>query len=509
MIRNCRQRSYPLCARIRRAFGCLLLLCVSAPAAVLEGVVLENRSARPLARARVTLESIRGGAPSPAGSVLTDSAGRFSFHSLPGGAYLLSARRVGYLTAKYGQKRWNGAGTPVVLDADGRFFAEFRLRRLGVITGQVLDENDVGLAGHDVYAFRLGETPLRIAGGGATDDRGVYRITGLEPGRYSIRTGTRQLEDGRGLLPTFYGQTTEAGQAKPVEVDLDRETAGADIQPLFGRLAKITGKVFGGAPASVVLYSDTGKREVQVPADGTFQFDQLGPGFYQLIATSTGEPQRAAYQKVTVKEGTTDVSLLLARLPVLRIRCQDKSGQRLDAAGLSVFLRRKEPPDAAPVLVFQAGETKPLPPGEYELAAMSAAGYYVEALHVPQRGRQARELSAMPDGVLEVAVVLGSQPAGVRGKVLDAEGRPVTGAPVFLTALDPDLRARINGPRSVRAGENGEFRFFGLPPGRYQLFSSFEISEPEETDWAALPVSSVLLEERQEAALDLKLIGGL
>jgi len=63
--------------------------------------------------------------------------------------------------------------------------------------------------------------------------------------------------------------------------------------------------------------------------------------------------------------------------------------------------------------------------------------------------------------------------------------------------------------RSTRADHNGEYRFFGLPPGRYQLFSSFEIPEPQEAEWGALPTSSVALEKGEEAVVDLKLIGGL
>ena len=110
-----------------------------------------------------------------------------------------------------------------------------RARRLGVISGRVLDENQIGLSNVTVYAYRTG-SKLRLAQSAVTDDRGAYRVVGLEPGRYLIRTGAMELEDRRSLLPTYFGQSPKAQGATPVESQLDREVGRIDLEPLCCRV---------------------------------------------------------------------------------------------------------------------------------------------------------------------------------------------------------------------------------------------------------------------------------
>jgi len=477
-------------------------------AAELEGLILENLSGRPLARAQVSLEVIEGGASAALRSLLSDSRGRFAFRSLPAGAYLISVRRAGYLTARYGQRRWDGPGAPVVLGSAAHFFAEVRLQRLGVITGQILDENQVGLAGHPVYAFREADRTLRMAAGGISDDRGIYRLIGLEPGRYYVRTGPRRLEDGRGLLPTYYGQTTAFAQARPVEAELDREAAGVDIEPIAGRLAQLVGRVLGGLPATVTLSSETGQREAHTAPDGGFQFDELAPGLYNLMATANANPPRAAWRRLHLAEGLTQTDMELRPWPSLRVHVEEKSGLALDPGRVTVFLRRADPPEQSP-LRLQGGQSASLPPGEYQAAAVAPPEYYIHSFLMPRRSRQPGRFEALPSDALELTVVVGARPASLRGQVLDAEGKPVPGAPVFLSAVDPDVQRLLEGGRSTRADQRGEYRFYGLPPGRYRLFSSFELSQPRDSDWDALAAVGATLEEGQAATLDLRLLGGL
>lgn len=476
-------------------------------AAELEGVVLENLSGRPLARSEVRLEVIAAGATSALRSMLSDSRGRFVFHSLPAGAYLISVRRAGYLTARYGQRRWDGPGTPVVLAAAAHFFAEVRLQRLGVITGQVLDENQVGLTGHPVYAFKESDGALRMAAGGVSDDRGIYRLIGLEPGRYYVRTGPRRLEDGRGLLPTFHGQTTVFAEARPVEAELDREMGGVDIEPVAGRLTRLAGRVLGGA-ATVTLHSELGEREAQAGPDGAFQFDELAPGPYELIALTTSGPPRAAWRRLYLGERAAEVALELRALPSLRVRCEEKDGRRVDAGRVTVFLRRAVRPGDNPVRI-EGGQSIALIPGEYQAAAVAPPEYYIHSFLMPRSSSRPGRFEAFPGEAMDLTVVLGSRPAALRGQVRDAEGKLVPGAPVFLSAVDPELRLLLEGGRSTRADQSGEYRFYGLPPGRYRLFSSFEVSQPRDPDWDATGAAGVTLEEGQRANLDLKLAGGM
>ena len=185
----------------------------------------------------------------------------FEFIDLPAGAYLITAARRGFMPAQYGQKNWRAAGQPVVLDKDQSTFLSIRLPRFSSISGVIVDENDVGLPEHEVVAMSNTRPPRMIAKAQA-DDRGMYRISGLDPGSYLVRTLGRAYEEG-GYLPTFYRETARVDEAGMVETMVDQETTNVKVRPFPGKLYTISGNVMTnppGAIATVTLVSDVGPR---------------------------------------------------------------------------------------------------------------------------------------------------------------------------------------------------------------------------------------------------------
>jgi hypothetical protein len=199
----------------------LLVSCIAARAAVIRGVVVEDAGGLPLARSLVVVQPIAG-TDAAAQSVRSNDDGRFEFASLPPGAYLVLASRRGFAPVQYGQKQWKGSGVPLVLDDAGAASLEIRLQRFGSIAGTVLDENDVGLPDHEVVVYKNERPPVLVARG-TTDDRGVYRFLGLEPGSYLVRTVGKDYDEGS-YVPTFSLQTTRTNEAYPAEVRLDQES---------------------------------------------------------------------------------------------------------------------------------------------------------------------------------------------------------------------------------------------------------------------------------------------
>src|SRR5262245_3526124 len=108
----------------------LLTFAVAVRAGMIQGVVLEQASGRPLARTIVRLDPVpRSGA----GDVrpLTTRAGRsghFAFPTVQPGIYVLAAVSDGYFPAAYGQRLAIGRGTPIQVTAESDLFAELRLR---------------------------------------------------------------------------------------------------------------------------------------------------------------------------------------------------------------------------------------------------------------------------------------------------------------------------------------------------------------------------------------------
>src|SRR5580704_11244832 len=258
-------------------------------AAVIRGIVVENMTGYSLSRSLVTLHMI--GTPSDAAvSVRTSESGAFEFTNLTPGAYIVRASRRGFLPMEYGQRQWNSAGTPVIVDKDAAASLNIRLSRLGAITGTVRDDNEVGIPEQDVAAYTNTEPP-RFVTRGRSDDRGVYRISGLDPGSYLVRTtGNEDME--LSYLPTFGRQTLRVAEARPVQVYLDYEARDADVRPIRGALFNLSGYA---APlpdpqnftVTVTLASDLGRRTY----DGAvFRFTSLAPGAYEIYVEAHENP---------------------------------------------------------------------------------------------------------------------------------------------------------------------------------------------------------------------------
>ena len=130
-------------------------------------------------------------APAPPPQMFTDGQGRFVFRDLARGPYGLSARASGYLPGSYGQRQINGPSGVLTLDEDARKTdVTIRLWRHASISGAVRDEAGDPVVSVQITllrsSFSLGRRQLFPAQSTMTDDRGMYRISGLTPGNYYV-----------------------------------------------------------------------------------------------------------------------------------------------------------------------------------------------------------------------------------------------------------------------------------------------------------------------------------
>src|SRR5579883_2172670 len=157
---------------MRGLLGLLATASLCANAAVIQGVVLDDESGSPLARALVTLQPLAGQDLLPA-QLRTREHGEFLFHNVRPGWYLVRVNRRGFLPAESGQKRAGRPGIPFGIDSpDESKFVQIRMCRLSAISGTVLDENGVGLPDMTLHVFTV--KPLRHVGQGTTDDHGRF-----------------------------------------------------------------------------------------------------------------------------------------------------------------------------------------------------------------------------------------------------------------------------------------------------------------------------------------------
>jgi hypothetical protein len=157
---------------------------------VISGVVTDGTTGLPL---EGVLVALGGGRPGPAGRPLqmTDARGRFVFTHLTASSYTLGATRLGYLDGGYGRLPDVTNTTPIAL-RDGDWFprADVRLWKTASISGTVLDDQNDPVVGVPVRVLMKVQMAgrVRYAAGPttSTDDRGMYRLSGLSSGDYIV-----------------------------------------------------------------------------------------------------------------------------------------------------------------------------------------------------------------------------------------------------------------------------------------------------------------------------------
>ena len=313
--------------------------------AVISGSVVVAGTGQLARRARVTLSATEGGGSRTA---MTDEEGRYAFLDLAPGRYNLSVSKNGHVGVTFGQTRPGRPGTAIQLREGQHFAANLQLPRGSVITGTVLDEYGEPTPGTQVrvmrYAMQGGRRALQQSGSGATDDRGIYRVYGLQPGDYIVSAAPRntgpaadlprlqaelaqvrerlvaqaadgaaasemagrlqsqlqtqllqQDEQATGYAPVYFPGTVAITQASPVTLNIGEERGSIDFQLVRVPMARIEGTVVNstGQPAEniQIMLTDAaqpipGALNIGARADGEgrFQLANVPPGNYRLVA---------------------------------------------------------------------------------------------------------------------------------------------------------------------------------------------------------------------------------
>ena len=191
------------------------------PIAAISGTVLQSDPRIPLKNAQVAAtraarpqeaeEVEDGSAPDRKFSTKTDEKGHFQFTDLLPGTYYVRASHVG-MVMKSAHAR---EGMLVTLEAGKPQTLNLVMLPGAVITGRILNEDgepmqhvEVG-AMHYIYTIR-GRTLAPTGSTAETDDKGEYRLFGLQPGSYLIAAdpGRMAYAEGTGVAALTSGRAT-------------------------------------------------------------------------------------------------------------------------------------------------------------------------------------------------------------------------------------------------------------------------------------------------------------
>jgi hypothetical protein len=426
---------------------------------------------------------------------MTDNLGRFVFRQLAGGSYFVRVTYGGtgfspngfiqngfgftigaYLVGGYGQRRPGGALQPMSL-AEGQAVPDLviPLWRSASIGGVVLDDTGEPVVDTVIGAALLSSDGRLVNGPTVrTDDRGMYRISGLAPGRYVV----------------FVPQTVTAMSAESAD-ELMRRMAELAA-------AKDPGKPVAPAPELTGIRVGTSivKTESKGLIDGNIMPRRTADAVFVFQTTCYPAAQTlGSAAPIEVASGDERGGIDVSMQPV---RAASVSGTVLSHGAPACCVRlRLAPMGGVPEMsLFEAAVAQTDGLGRFTFPLVPVGNYTVLATNDPLPARSASApIVHSPTGAggpgAWLSESIGVGPEGVRDLILTLKpGFSVGGQIEFAGAAQRPTEAQIakmtitvrsasplgravgfNGAQAMASG-SGAFAAFGVVPGRYLLRAS-------------------------------------
>jgi len=336
-----------------------------------------------------------------------------------------------------------------------------------------------------------------------TNDEGVYRISGVPPGRYIVKVGTAYGLTAYGpsgksevhYPETFHPSADEAAKATVVEVATGRETSDVDItvgRPL--KLYEIVGQLIAvktGAPVpnvglKVITTSANGRDSTHLSgafrsnANGEFRIPNVLPGHY-VVAPENDRVSNTYGDPISFDVKDEDVNGLkipmhsastLTGIVTIEGNVDPPIADVLSKLTISAHTSSNNPMSSSvtsPINADGGFRITGIRPGKVNLSSfMRRPGpAAVRILRIERNGVELRDVDVRPDEDINgLRIVLGAGNSVLRGDV-KIEGGPLEGVNLYVmyrpTNGDPNRfhRAELDARR--------HFVIKGLTPGEYEL----------------------------------------
>lgn len=267
----------------------------------------------------------------------TDQDGVYHITNVTAGSYHVITATPAYVST---ESDYNVQ--PVVVNEDENVDGvNFSLVRGGVITGKVTDADNRPVIQMRVDIFRADQldrqAPVRQVypvNSAMTDDRGIYRVFGLVPGKYKVAAGrTEESSNGFNTSPRMYRQVFHpevSDSAKATTIEVSEGSEAKDVDITLGRTMQtfsVSGHVINsdtGLPVANVRYglariigeqSEYVNSSIAANERGDFITEGLLPGKYAIIqyANQANELRLDTTSFDVVDQDVTDLAIKLAK----------------------------------------------------------------------------------------------------------------------------------------------------------------------------------------------------
>jgi len=487
--------------------------------AAISGTVVDSVTGQGLKGVEVRAHNFSGGQAKPgAGSATTDAEGHFTLEQLAPGRYFVSAMRPGYVGQHVSGGGTNGRGVNVV--PDQRIDVVVQLTPGSSISGHIKNADGQPLKGVSVEVVKYSvagteKSASSVNGPVWTNESGDYHITGLSSGRYYLRAippsnaadkadppakspnpptaknpkpASAQLT----YVPTYYPNSNVIADASPLTLRAGEDLPSVDITLTAVHALTVSGKIWiagSSAPAAdaslTLINNDTStfQRDAATDAKGAFEFKQVPPGEYVLVARIEPEAQggKILWGQRALRVADANVRNLECAIGeggqvTGRVRLDDKAA--IDLASINVALQ----PEGNPSVTALMPDVNGIPlqaDGTFTFVHVPEGSYAIEFTNVPQ-GYFLK--SASGGDVLEtgftisrtqsapaIDLTLSANSAQLSGTVSNDQ-MPIAGASVVLLPLNSHI---LRSPflRRSFTDQSGRFSIKGIVPGDYNVIA--------------------------------------
>jgi carboxypeptidase family protein len=471
-------------------------------------------------------------------AAFTGPDGRFQVSGVPQGQAFVTAEKPGFFDE---QSLHPGSYAPQnaavnVGPATGEI--HLQLTPEARIRGRVLDPDGEPIEELQlqVITWEISEGRKQLQPGmtASTDESGSYRIEGLAPGQYFLRTMAHPVFSAFGALPRdayppqYYPNSPDFASAQLLELK-PGQGAEADFTLHSAATSTISGTVAGVQSGLSISYQGSDGQESRGnyfrfdPRTGKFALGMVPSGSWTLHFTSNDEKGNAYYAEQGVEVNGSDVSGLQASLqPARAIRVivnrarvdasasQNGSSPADQSPGVQVqllpannsinerFYAAPRPGDPPKALFLQG-----VHPGSYKVVVQALGPECVESVSAGNIDLMQNDLLISP----------GSQPPPITVSLQNDCGT-ITGtvrsenqnAPAFILLVPDSAPAE---PKLFPAQSSQSFTLASLSPGTYRIWAFSNVTGLEYANPDALrdyPSHQVNLGANQKASVNLDLV---
>ena len=454
----------------------------------ISGIVVQSGSQLPIVGATIDV--------SGAGvqrSATTDDQGSFLIEKLQPGRYSITSRKPGFIGKNKSSTTLSIVpGVPIKA-------VRLELIATGVITGRVLNEDRSPQPGKTVIAvkptYEMGKriltTCVEINGQSAeTDDRGQYRLYGLEPGDYYMA-----VTDGRSCqyASQFYPTATDPGEAVPIKV-IGGNTIEMDFSMRSHETHSVTFRVVSSdsmrssGNAVVVMHGTNGievraqrlspgSRTLIQQSDNRYTIGGLPRGRYDIYFSTSATFGNIAHFTTDIHDRDVDVG------PVVLGPLVPLTGRLRFPGTLSGQVRVRLWASEGPLMLrgIPLAAATVTPDGSFRWEYVPGRKYFVQVTGLPEDAYLV-SVQYRGENALITGIAVGEEPEApleltasanggvVEGIVRDDRGTLFVAGHVALVPIGT-RRANVTLFRDIPIDSNGSFVIRGVAPGEYELFA--------------------------------------